>query len=102
MRLEARIRQQEEDQGEAELTIENQRRQISEMFELAKFRTKLLINSDRPEAPRMTEEVLDRMSLRQHEYIYTSFWGASNDAGMRQAARGAEAKAREPASTPAT
>lgn len=84
MRLETRIRQREErerpwQEADQELDQE-QSRQIEELFELVRFRTRLILASD------IADETLDRLSLRQHAFICVSFWEASNAAGRPQEA----------------
>ena len=97
MRLEARIRQQQTEPA-GQLTDEQQRQQVEEMFKLAKFRTRLILVSE------IADDVLDKLSLRQHEFICTSFWQASNAAGKQpqEATSGAATSAPAPiaATTP--
>ena len=47
------------------------------MFALAKFRTRLILASE------IADDALDKLSLRHHEFICTSFWQASNAAGKQ-------------------
>ena len=80
MRLETRIRQQQIQQQTCEAgkaSDDEQQRQVEEMFALAKFRTRLILASE------IADDALDKLSLRHHEFICTSFWQASNAAGKQ-------------------
>ena len=101
MRLETRIRQQQAEQQTSEAgeaSDDEQQRQVEEMFALAKFRTRLIL------ASAIADDALDKLSLRHHEFICTSFWQASNAAGKQpqEATSGAATSGAVTSSTAAT
>ena len=100
MRLETRIRQQQIQQQTSEAgeaSDDEQQRQVEEMFALAKFRTRLIL------ASAIADDALDKLSLRHHEFICTSFWQASNAAGKQpQEASGTATSGAVTSSTAAT
>ena len=78
MRLETRISQlQAKPQPDpaAPATPDQQRQHVEDLFNLLKFRTRKILVST------ITDEILDKLSMRHHEYICLSFWQASNAAG---------------------
>ena len=56
-------------------TPELQRRHVEDLFNLLKFRTGRII------VTKISDKTLDKLSMRQHEFICLSFWQASNAAG---------------------
>ena len=70
LRLEKLVREQGLDDDD-DLTNE----QVGEAIELIKTRTKMSLFSEIP------DEVLDRLSVRQHEFIYVAFSEASSESG---------------------
>ena len=76
-RLDLRIREQE-NEPEPE-TEEGKIAQVQEMLRMMNFRTRLIL------ATAIPDEVLDQISFRQHQFIYTSFLQASDADGARLA-----------------
>ena len=78
MRFETRISQLQAQQKPAPNTptpAEQQRQHVENLFNLLKTRTRKILVST------ITDEILDKLSMRHHEYICLSFWQASNAAG---------------------